>query len=429
VISSDAGHSAAQNPLFGLDPQARLDYGYQAVAKLTPMAKALIVAAYGRPADRSYIAGTSNGGRHAMVAAARLPDAFDGVLAQAPGFNLPRAAAANMATVKHWERIAPTKVVNGQPDVESALPTADRALVARAILARCDALDGLADGLVHDTDACHAAFNLQRDVPTCSGARDGSCLSAEQKQALARAHAPSFTSNGTPVYSGFAFDPGLVQPGWAEWKFRSALGRQRNPVSVAFIMSSPPSDDLSMAVDASRSAAFAVSFDLDNEFPKLFATQGPYTESGISFMTPPGDMLFEPFMQHGGKLLVVHGVADPIFSSEDTAAWYRRLSQHHQGATSGFARYFQVPGMGHSRGGPATDQYDGLAALIDWVEGGQAPQRIVATARQAGNPGGANPDVPAQWQPQRSRPLCPYPSVARYTGGDTASAASFTCLP
>ena len=94
IISSDAGHTAAQNPLFGLDPQARLDYGYQAVGTLTPMAKALVRAAYGRDADRSYIAGTSNGGRHAMVAAARLADQYDGYLAHSPGFNLPRAAAA-----------------------------------------------------------------------------------------------------------------------------------------------------------------------------------------------------------------------------------------------------------------------------------------------------------------------------------------------
>lgn len=429
VISSDAGHSAAQNPLFGLDPQARLDYGYQAVAKLTPMAKALLAAAYGRGPDRSYIAGTSNGGRHAMVAAARLPEAYDGVLAQAPGFHLPRAAAANMANTRHWAQVSPVQTTQGQPDLEAAFPLPERQRVARAILARCDALDGLADGLVQDGAACAQAFDLARDVPTCSGPRDGSCLSALQKQVLARVHAPSFTRNGEWVYSGFAFDPGLVQPGWAEWKFRASLGRSRNPVSIGFISSTPPADDLSMASDAARSTAYALAYDLDRDFPKLQARNALYTESALSFMTPPGGLRFEGLRRSGGRMIVVHGTADPIFSSDDTAAWYRQLNQQHGGRAAEFVRYFPVPGMGHSRGGPATDQYDALAALVDWVEQGQAPERIPARVRGPGNPGGANADVPKDWPAPLSRPLCPYPLVARYQGGDAHTADSFTCRP
>ena len=106
VLSSDAGHSMEQNPLFGLDPQARLDYGYQAVGTLTPMAKSLIKEAYGRGPDRSYIAGTSNGGRHTMVAAARYADQYDGFLAVAPGFNLPKAAVAQLWGAQQWAKVA-----------------------------------------------------------------------------------------------------------------------------------------------------------------------------------------------------------------------------------------------------------------------------------------------------------------------------------
>ena len=92
-------------------------------------------------------------------------------------------------------------------------------------------------------------------------------------------------------------------------------------------------------------------------------------------------------------------------------------------------RYFEVPGMGHVSGGRATDQFDGLGAIVDWVEKGAAPERLIASARGAGNPGGVNPEVPADWAPDRTRPLCMYPLVARYVGGDTESADSFACKP
>ena len=193
VISSDAGHTGAQTTVFGLEPQARLDYGYQAVAKLTPMAKALIASAYGKAPDRSYIGGCSNGGRHAMVAASRVGDQYDGYLIGAPGYRLPNAALAQLWGAQRWmPQATPGATVKHPlnpnaniPDLGSALTAPERQTVARAILERCDALDGLKDGLVQATQACQAAFNLVRDVPTCTGARDGACLTAPQKATLA----------------------------------------------------------------------------------------------------------------------------------------------------------------------------------------------------------------------------------------------------
>ena len=427
IISSDAGHTSAQNPLFGLDPQARLDYGYQAVGTLTPMAKALIRAAYGKGPDRSYIAGTSNGGRHALVAAARLPDEYDGVLSGAPGIFLPRASMANLSQIKRWDTVATTRVVNGLPDFESALPPPERRLIANAILARCDALDGLVDGLVQDTEACRGAFDLARDVPTCSGPRDGSCLSAAQKPVVAAAFSPVRLASGELFYPGFPFDPGLSQGNWAEWKFRNSVRTARNPVSVGFIFSTPPSSDIAMATDTSRTAAFALNFNLDAEAPKLLATNAVYTESSLSFMAPPNPTRLDRLRDRGGKLMVIHGTADAIFSIDDTAAWYRGLDAANDGRANRFARFYAVPGMGHSRGGPATDQFDALTSLVEWVENGTVPDRIIATARRAGNPGGANAEVPTDWSPNRQRPLCPYPLVARYKGGDPEAAASFAC--
>lgn len=428
VISSDGGHTNAQNPLFGLDPQARRDYGYNAIGVLTPMAKALIQSAYGKAPDRSYIGGTSNGGRQALVAATHYPGEYDGVLAQSPGIHLPRASVANLSNVKRWDTVVTTREVNGRPDYESALPRQERAVVAQAILAKCDALDGLRDGLVHDVEACRTAFDLARDVPTCGApGRDGSCLTNTQKEVLAKVYAPARNGKGEVVYSGFPFDPGIEHPGWAEWKFRSSLLTARNPVSVGFIFSSPPVADLAMATDVRKSAAFALAFDIDRDATKVFQTHGVYTDNALAFMGTFEPPEFDRFRQRGGKVLVFHGTADPIFSSDHTQAWYRALDAHQKGQASGFARLFLVPGQGHSRGGPATEQYDGLMALVDWVENGRIPDRIVAGARGAGNPGGVNTDVPSAWAPHRTRVLCPYPLVSRYVSGDTEAASSFAC--
>lgn len=427
IISSDAGHSSAQNPLFGRDPQARLDFGYQAVGTLTPMAKALIRAAYGRGPDRSYIAGTSNGGRHVMVAAARYASDYDGFLATAPGFNLPKAAVANLWSAQQFDAVATTRVVAGQPDYESAFPQSERRLVANAVLARCDALDGVADGLVQDIEACRSAFDLARDVPTCAGARDGStCLSSAQKTAIAKVFAGARNSAGTALYNRFPFDAGVVQTGWGDWKLRNNLRTGRDPVAVGFIFTSPPMGTTAMATDPSLAAAFALAFDMDTDAPKIFATSGVYTESAMSFMTPPQPTQLDTLRGRGAKLMVFHGASDGIFSVDDTADWYQALDARYQGAGD-FARFFRVPGMGHSRGGPSTDQFDGLSALIDWVEKGVPPERIVASARGPGNPGGVNAEVPSTWSSTRTRPLCPYPLVARYRAGDVEAAASFAC--
>ena len=176
VLSSDAGHSGP--PWWGIDPQARLDYGYQAVGSLTPMAKNLIKTAYGKAPDRSYLGGCSNGGRHALVGAARYADQYDGILAGAPGFHLPKAAMAQMWKVQQYASIATSTVATGadagKPDITSAVTPAEFKLLGDKIVAKCDALDGLSDGIVSDVKACQAVFNVNTDVPTCAaGARDG----------------------------------------------------------------------------------------------------------------------------------------------------------------------------------------------------------------------------------------------------------------
>ncbi|XYJ08258.1 tannase/feruloyl esterase family alpha/beta hydrolase [Telluria sp. B2] len=415
VISSDAGHGAP-TPFFGIDPQARLDYGYQAVAKLTPMAKSLIRVAYGKAPDRSYIGGCSNGGRHTMVAAARYAEQYDGYLVGNPGYRLPLAALANIAGAKTYASLASTP-----GDLPTGFTQAERALVSNAVLGKCDALDGAADGLVQDTGACQAAFNLERDVPTCSGERNGTCLSAAQKTGIAALFAGAKTESGKTIYTSFPYDAGLATNGWASWKFGAPIDRDSG--AVAFIWAVPPEDPATF-----NGRDFVLNANLDSLLARTNATNATYTESGTSFMTPPDGANLSTLKNRGAKMLVYHGTSDPIFSSDDTTAWYEALRATNGGDASNFARYFRVPGMNHCSGGPATDQFDMLTPLVNWVEKGQAPDSVLASARGAGNAGGANGELPAAWSATRTRPLCPYPKVARYKGsGNVEEAASFSC--
>ncbi|MBX3607148.1 MAG: tannase/feruloyl esterase family alpha/beta hydrolase [Piscinibacter sp.] len=416
VISSDAGHSGALGPTFGIDPQARLDYGYQAVGKLTPMAKSVIATAYGKGPDRSYIGGCSNGGRHTMVAMARYADQYDGFLAGAPGFNLPKAAIANIFGAQHYALVA-----TDPADISTAFTAAERTTVADAVLGKCDALDGATDGLVQDVEACRGAFNFANDVPTCTGVRDGSCLTIAQKTALAPIFSGATTSNGTPFYASFPFDSGLRGNGVPFWEFTAPLVLDSG--GVGLIWGVPPQD-----VATFNGPAFALSTSVDTMLASVNATNATYTESAMSFMTPPDPTNLSTLKNRGAKVMVYHGVSDPIFSVDDTRAWYEGLRAANGGDASDFARFYRVPGMNHCSGGPATDQFDMLSALVAWVEQGTAPDRVTAQARGAGNAGGVNAEVPAGWAADRTRPLCPYPKVARYKGsGSLDLADSFSC--
>ena len=161
---------------------------------------------------------------------------------------------------------------------------------------------------------------------------------------------------------------------------------------------------------------------------RVGATTSVYTESALSFMLPPNPTNLGILKSRGGKMMVYHGTADPIFSSDDTTTWYDGLRAANGGDASNFARFFRVPGMNHCSGGPSAEQFDMLTPLVAWVERGQAPDNVIASVRGTGNAGGANADVPANWSPNRTRPLCPYPKAAKYKGsGNIEDAASFSC--
>ncbi len=423
VVSSDAGHDGAANPdaglagsnLFGAEPEARRMYGYGAVAALHPVALALTEAHYGRAPDHTYGYGRSNGGRHAMVAASRMPGAFDGLLAGYPGFNLPRAALQHAWDVQTFLSVGDT--------LQSAFTPEELQVVADGIVAACDDLDGLSDGLVSAPLACQQAFDPETLI--CEDG-DTACLPADKVQALQRIHAGPTNSAGDPLYSDWPWDTGIATGDWRFWKLESQIPPWNNqPLiavmgagSLAQVFTTPPT-----MVEGTPEALqqFLVDFDFDQDAPKIDATTEAFPQSAMEIMTPPGsdDPDLAEFRQAGGHLIVFHGTSDPVFSFNDTADWYDTLRQNTSDAES-FVRLYPVPGMPHGQGGVAADEFDLLGALTDWVERDKAPGRVTATVRQD------NDTAPAALR-GATRPLCPYPSEPHYTGGGEMAAESFAC--
>ena len=428
VVSQDAGHDNARNTdpdrggpvAFGFDPQARADYGGASLKPVADAAKALIGAYYGQGPERSYFFGCSKGGQEGMVFAQRHPDVFDGIVAGAPGFSLPRAAVAEA-----WDTQAFASLIDDgkrpAPDQFAQLPAtfsnAQFARVRSAVLAACDADDGAVDGITADWSACDAPrvhAKLQEQV--CTDSPD--CLSPAQVSVIERVYSGAKDSTGKALYASWPFDGGIGSGGWRAWKIGPASGNfpginvAMGGPALAAIFTTPPT---SVSAQLPSAFEFALDFDFDRDAPKLYAVNASFTRSAWddnSSRSP--DMA--GFRAHGAKMIVPQGVSDPVFSVNDTAAWYREVDRLNDGKASEFVRLFPVPGMAHCAGGPATDRFNAFDALVAWVEQGTPPDRIVATA---------GPMSP--W-PGRTRPLCPYPKVARYGGeGSLEDAASFRC--
>ena len=428
VLSSDSGHSGADPAnaslglagpsAFGLDAQARRDYGYSADMTLAPIARAILVAYYGRKPDFAYYGGCSNGGRHAMVAAARMPDQYDGFLAGDPGFDLPRAA------IQHaWDAQA---FVKADPDIRKAISREDAKLISRRITAACDKLDGVEDGLTANLKACQRAFDF--DSLVCADGASADCLPKAKVEALKASFAGPHNAKGEALYSDWPVDGGVGMGDWRMWKIESPIPPWHNyPIiatmgaaSLDYVFTTPPTE-VPGTNDALMKSLLDFSFDADA--PKIFATAPGFPESAMTFMTPPGvdDPKLARFRELGRKMVIYHGQSDPVFSLNDTVRWWERLDANMGGNAAGSVRLFAVPGMTHCRAGVALDRFDALTALTDWVEKGKAPDQILASVDPA------NKEIPASWSPNRTRPLCPWPSFARYRSGDVESAASFEC--
>lgn len=432
VVSTDGGHdntidndlNAGGTAAFGVDPQARSDYGYNAVDQVTQTAKSIIKEYYKSDIAYSYFVGCSNGGRQGMVASRRFPTYFDGIVSGAPGFNLPKAGVAEAWNEQALAPLATKLSTNFQPYLVDTFSDGDLTLASNAILDACDGLDGLVDGIVDNYAPCTDEVVYPKlDALVCIGPKTNTCLSAGQVGALKKIYAGPNNSSGEILYTDWQWDPGIsgftslrmwslgspfFGPPGANTAFNLTLGGG----AVPLVFVTPPA-----VTPATGLEGYIFGFNFDTDAPKIFQTAGIYTESSMQFMTPPApETELSAFRDNGGKMILYHGNSDGVFSPHDTINWYDEMSASMGEKVPGFARLFLVPGMGHCGGGPGTTQFDAFTPLVNWVEYGNAPERIAATA-PAGTP----------WT-GRIRPLCPYPGFAKYIGtGNIDKAENFIC--
>ncbi|MEX1147164.1 MAG: tannase/feruloyl esterase family alpha/beta hydrolase, partial [Sphingomonadales bacterium] len=302
----------------------------------------------------------------------------------------------------------------------------DLGVVASAIRNSCDALDGLEDGMVLDMAQCAATFDIA--AVQCTAGTNSTCLSEQQVDVLRTIHQGPQTSDGTPVYASWPWDPAIgggayrflrMRSGNEGWGFMP-LNVMRGAGTPAYIFGTPP---VELQGTSEAMLDFLLNFDMDEGAQRLWATDDVYTEAPMSFMRPldADEPTMAEFRAAGGRMVLFHGTGDAVFSSDDTQAWFEALSANSDGSVADFATYYPVPGMAHCSGGPSTDDFDLFTTLIDWVENDTAPASVVASVRAD------NRDLAEDWSRTRTRPLCQFPLVARYTGEDPEAAESFTC--
>lgn len=392
-------------------PEKIADFAYRAVHLTSLYAHSIMQAFYGRDSQRSYFAGCSDGGREALMEAQRFPEDFDGIIAGAPANNWMPMMAGMV-----WDEQA----LLATPD--SLIPPAKLGAIQKAALDACDALDGVKDGLIEDPRVCH--FNP--DVLLCKAGTDTpECLTEPQLTALKKIYAgPKDPRNGRQIYPGMAQGAENVMAGW-------------NPV----IVSLKPESTLQSLLGNSYFGQ-AVNEQQSWDFRKLTFTDDldfAYHKNGWMLASASPDL--RSFRDHHGKLIQYHGWGDAAISPYNSIDYYESvegfLTKFPDPRTdtskpvSDFYRLFMVPGMGHCAFGagpnhfgnlpqsidPNDPERDVLAALDRWVETGVAPDHIIGQGT-----------VPGDSSKKLTRPLCPYPQVARYKGtGDPYDAASFEC--
>jgi hypothetical protein len=367
VVSTDTGHEGNDQKFFD-DQQAGLDFAYVSIGKVAVAAKQIVAHYYGQQAKYSYFAGCSTGGREAMTMTQRYPDYFDGVISGDPAMRT-RYAEIN----RTWKDVAFNQIAprddSGKLANSPVFSNTDKKLVVNGILNACDANDGIKDGMVFNTQACH----FDPAVLTCKGSKTDACLSSQQTAAIKKAFSGARNLHGDLVYQPYAYDAGISLPGIL-----------KGPNLVTEI-----------DVDAKMAAV------LENAWNALTDTTSTYLSG---------------FSGHGGKLLFYHGMSDTGFSALDTLDYYQKMSKANGGMdqVQNWSRIYLVPGMGHCRGGEyALDNFDLLTAVVNWVEKGTAPESVIATGKAF---------------PGRSRPLCAYPKHAQYIGqGDPEDSKNFVC--
>ena len=381
---TDTGHDRRVEPLgtFARNNLGKeIDYAFRAVHLTAETAKELVLAYYTTPQTYSYWDGCSTGGRQGLMSAQRFPDDFDGIVAGAPILNFTDTQIAYVWNNQALARtpVSPTKLAG----------------VATAVYSRCDAADGLEDGVIDDPRQCD--FDPTLHLPMCDWALTGECFTPGEVETLRAIY-------DGPMSKGKRYFPG--QPvgaeagdGWNRWIVSDrgpTIGLRFAETFFRFLAFTPDEPDFDWHT-----------FDFDTDPDRV-------TIRKILDATDPD---LSAFRARGGKILTCFGWADTALNPMMGVNYYEDVRQTMGSeTTSDFYRLFMVPGMFHCGGGLGTDRFDALTPLVNWVEGGAAPDQIPAARVERG-------------EVTRTRPLCPYPQVAAYLGaGSIDDAKNFACV-
>ena len=387
TASTNTGHEAAPGvnaARFAYEqPEQLTDFAYRAHHETAAAAKALVQAFYGRAPERSYFFGCSSGGYEGLMEVQRFPSDYDGVVAGAPANNWTRLMAGDLDGI-----IA----VLGDP--ASHLPLQALGLLHRAVIASCDAADGVTDGVLDDPRQC----TFDPASLACGGSTSADrCLTIAQVEAARRVYGGlKDPRTGAQLY------PGLARGSEPYWPHRDPANPFPIPIShYKWLVFANPDWDWK-TFDFRDPANFAAHLEAESRLAPIMNATSPDLRA---------------FRQRGGKLLQYHGWNDQLIAPENSIDYYESVRDFF-GADAdvpGFYRLFMAPGAAHCGGGTGPTAFDMQTALEQWVERGVAPDRVVASRSVNG-------------VVDRLRPLCPYPQVAAYTGtGDTNDAESFVC--
>ena len=400
AASTDTGHAEARNDhaewALG-HPEKVADFGYRAIHETATTAKAVIRAFYGEDPKRSYFSSCSNGGRQALMEAQRYPADYDGIVAGAPANYWTHLVSAGAAVVRA------TLAEAGSYISAAKLPA-----IESAALAQCDAADGVKDGVIENPQACR----FDPAVLQCKGVETDACLTVPQLNALRTIYGGLKSSAGARLFPGLSPGGEAERGGWASW----VTGPEPKQSAVYWF-----STQFFQNIVYSDPAWRFQSFDADRD-----TKAADDKEAQVLNAMNPG---LTAFQKRGGKLILYHGWSDAAIPPANTIDYYASVrAAMGESAADGFVRLYMVPGMQHCGGGAGPNVFGQLgvpkadashdidAAVEAWVEQGRAPDKIVATKLDQN---GAT---------VRTRPLCPFPQVAKWKGsGSTDDAANFSC--
>jgi feruloyl esterase len=375
AAATDTGHTGNSPAFIPGHPEKLIDFGYRAVHEMTVAAKAITRAFYSEAPKFSYFNGCSTGGRQAMVELQRYPDDYDGVIAGDPVYDSSHIQGSQLWLWQIFHK-----------DEASNMPPEKVTLLHNAVMAACDALDGVKDGVLEDPTRC----GYDPGELKCKEGDAPNCLTAQQIEAARQSYVgPVNAETGQPVWPGREWGSEL---GWMSISGKTPLAYAAE--LFAYVVFRDPKWDYR-------------TFDFDRDV----AIAQKAMKNTMDFV----DIDLRPFFDHGGKLIQYHGWNDPAVAPQGSVNYFRAVAAKTAGNVNDKFRLFMVPGMGHCGGDDGTSTFSMIGALEQWVEDGRAPDWIPASRVRDG-------------KVDRTRPLCPFPQVAAYKGsGSTDDAANFAC--